>query len=76
MNSNTGAVQANTQLDRDASGATLVYNDLYITATDSGNIASTPQQLSVTLNDINDNAPVCVPVLVTVSTAENTGDGE
>ena len=40
-----------------------------------GNTLATPQQLTVTIRDINDNAPVCSPALIATSIDEGAAAG-
>ncbi|KAL8623682.1 hypothetical protein ACOMHN_046501 [Nucella lapillus] len=74
VNKDTGAITANTKMDRDA-GSTTVFNQLFLTVTDAGGNTSPQKQLTVTLKDVNDNAPTCTPSLYIASLAENTGVG-
>ncbi|XP_076447693.1 protocadherin Fat 4-like [Babylonia areolata] len=70
----TGAITVNTKLDRDGAGAITVFNQLQLDVIDKGGNSAT-QTLTVTLQDINDNAPTCSPSLYSTSLAENTGSG-
>ncbi|XP_046548571.1 LOW QUALITY PROTEIN: protocadherin Fat 4-like [Haliotis rubra] len=71
IESNTGTIKTSQKLDRDASGAIKVFDQLTLTVTDSAGQPTTGT-LSVTLNDINDNTPTCTPSAFFADVTENS----
>ncbi|ESO89854.1 hypothetical protein LOTGIDRAFT_164541 [Lottia gigantea] len=66
-----GSIRFAEKLDRDGAGAIIVYDQLIVRVTDGGGNTDS-NGLSVTLQDINDNTPICTPSSYFTSTPENT----
>ncbi|XP_035677124.1 protocadherin Fat 4-like [Branchiostoma floridae] len=73
IDSSTGYIMVNKELDREATASYV----LITTATDGGTspTLSSTATVSVTVSDVNDNTPICVPSIYSNTLAESSAAG-
>ena len=77
IDSTTGQIVSQSKFDYDAAGVIQLFDQLQLSVVDSNvNTIASPQALTVTLQDINDNAPKCSPAFYAATIAENSNAGK